>query len=83
MLLRQHLHECCLLRWPKSVNFTTTFSISSRQFQFPYSDFNFIVGYYPDGNGPQESRRVFPVPRQVGKNSCDRIEIAVVKMKLP
>ena len=37
----------------------------------------------PDGNGPLESRRLFPVLRQVEKNCRDKIEITVVKLKLP
>ena len=75
----------------------TTISISSRQFQlhsqqFPFhlsnfnfvqGNFNFTVGYYPDRNGPLEPRQLFPVVlRQVKKNCHNRIEIAVVKLKL-
>ena len=100
------------LRWPKSVTaifiFTTAISILSRQFQFHRGNFNvvhgklsdfsfnFIVGYYPDGKNGLESRRVFPVLRQVEKNCHERswnwrdeieiamseVEIAVTKLKL-
>ena len=39
-----------------------------------HGNFNFFVGYYPDGNGPLESKRLFPVLRQVEKNCRDKIE---------
>ena len=58
------------------------FQLCSRQFQVHHGNFNFIVGYYPDGNGPLESRQVFPVLRQVENNCRDTIEIAVAKLKL-
>ena len=76
-----HFHHGNFNFHQANFNFTTAISISPRQFQFHHGNFNFIVGYlYPDGvHGPIESRRVFSVLRQVEKNCCDRIEIALMK----
>ena len=55
----------------------SNFNYIHGNFNFVHGNFNFTVGYYPDGNGPLESRRLFPVLRQVKKNCRNRIEIAV------